>query len=102
MATNKKRTFSQFRSEAKVEPYEIEDSNGNVIVINPPNTDQLFRLAEGTSSPRATLEILCADSFDAVYAEVKNLPIDGFNEFFEDLMDHFNMGGNVPSRSGGN
>jgi len=102
MANNSKRTFSQFRAEAKVEPYVIEDSQGSDIVIEAPNTDQLFRLAEGGGSPRNTLEIICGDSFEAVYAEVKHLPIEAFNEFFEDLMGHFNMGGSVPPHSGGN
>lgn len=99
---NKKRSFAQFRAEAqKAEPYVIEKADGGEIAIDALTTGQLFELADNATSPRETLRIICGDNFEELYAEVKNLPIEAFNEFFSDLMEHFGMGG-APSQSGGN
>lgn len=92
MATAR-RKFSEYRKEAKPEPFVLVDDNGEDIVLEPPDTEKMMDLAEIPSTqPRRILSQLCGEQFDRVWELVRHEPISTLNELVTDITDHFGMG----------
>ncbi|MFE3052371.1 hypothetical protein [Nocardia sp. NPDC059239] len=108
--TAKKSRFATLRDQARAkhkaqEPYEFDAVDPPILITAPDTVDRALAIAEmidnngaaNISELRPLLAAICGDAFDAVWAELKNEPIELLYDFVDDLNKHF---GSVPDEDG--
>lgn len=108
--TAKKSRFATMRDQARAKhkvqtPYEFDAVDPPILITAPDTVDRALAIAEmidnngatNVSELRPLLAAICGDAFDAVWAELKNEPIELLFDFVNDLNEHFNA---VPGDEG--
>ncbi len=92
MATKGRRKFSEYRREAKPEPFILVDDDGEEIVIDYPDTERLMDISETPQTqPRRMLAKICGDQFDQVWELVRHEPIEVVSDLVSDIAEHFGL-----------
>jgi hypothetical protein len=87
-----RRKFSEYRKEAKTEPFVLIDDDGAEIALEYPDSEQLIELSElPQNQPRALLAKLCGDQYDKIWELVRHEPIDVLNALVQDITEHFGL-----------
>lgn len=92
---NRRYSFQQYLSEAKVQPFVLETGleDPAEISIAPPSGDALLTISENGGSPRKVLALLCGEQYEAVMDLVGPAPAEVMAALIEDLLAHFGIGG---------
>lgn len=85
--------LDKYRAEAKVDPYEIELSEGHTLSIPPPNAETMMAIGEiPLNEGRRMLELLCGEQHDELWAAVAWEPASVVTSIVVDMMKHFGLG----------
>ncbi|TDQ01244.1 hypothetical protein [Labedaea rhizosphaerae] len=82
--------FTQYISQAKVEPFPLELDDGQVLQIPAPDGDTVLEIEESRSS-RRTLALLCGEHYERVRELVGSAPASVLNALVTDMVDHFGL-----------
>lgn len=92
---NRKYSFQQYMTEAKVRPFVLETGQEDPaeITVQPPDGDTLLAISEVGDRPRQVLELLCGDQHEAVMDLLGPAPADVTVALIKDMTAHFGLSG---------
>lgn len=82
--------LSKYVDEAKVEPFPLEVSDEETLLIPAPDGDTMLEIEEARSS-RRTLELLCGEHADRVLELVGPAPAAVMSDLVQDMLKHFGI-----------
>lgn len=88
------KTWDQYVTEAKIEPFEIPvGKDAEPIVIDNPTGARLLRITQGLRQGDLELILvaLCGDAWEKVEALMDSAPHGVLPELVEDMMNHFDL-----------
>lgn len=84
--------LDKYRTEAGIEPFELEVDDGRIITIMPPTTDTMIKIGETpVFKQRELLELLCGSSFDELWKAVADEQGNVAAVLVADIAKHFRM-----------
>lgn len=94
--------LDRYRSEANLDPYDLEVTEGDVISIPPPNVETLIAIGETpVTDGRRMLQLLCGDQYDRIWAALSQEPGSVLVAIVKDMVRHFGVGPEVINTPGG-
>lgn len=82
--------LDQYVKDAKTEPFPLEVSVDETLLIPVPDGDTMLEIEEARSS-RVTLELLCGEHADRVFELIGPAPAAVMSELVQDMLKHFGI-----------